>query len=294
MTNDHTENLFMTTQPPEQELSAYDQALFAYIRGDFTLALNMIDRMIHEDSATAEVHNLRGTIHQQQENHQAAIGDFTQAIALDGRCADCFNNRALSYQVLEDVESAEADLVQALEIDPTLGMAYYNLGSLRYSEEEFEAAISLLEEAAQLETEDSDVWFQLALAYDRTNQIEKAVDALTTAIAIDQGFDDRSFYLRGIFYAELGEWTQAEHDFEQALSRGLRNGETLFYRGLARYYQEDLQGALTDMQEAIAYEPELADAHYYLSYIHARLGNQDLARDHAQIALDLDPPVESE
>ena len=37
-----------------------------------------------------------------------------------------------------------------------------------------------------------------------------------------------------------------------------------------------------------------ADAHYYLSYTYAQLGDQDAARDHAQTALELDPPTAKE
>ena len=272
--------------------SEVGEAAERYRSGDLEGALDVIETLISREEVSREVHNLRGVVLQQMDDQQAAIVSFSAAIDLDPGYADGYNNRGLSSQAIDNVAQAEADFRRAIELDPEFGLAHYNLGTFLYSQHDYAQAIEHLEKATKLLPEDSDVWFQLGLANDRGAQPEDAIAAFSQAIEIDQGFDDRSFYLRGIIYAEQGSFQEAEVNFDQAIRKGLRNADTLFYRALMHYYQGDYHVALDDLLEALSYEPQSPEIHYYLGFVYAQLGNQDKARDHAQRALELDPPVD--
>lgn len=281
-----------TEEAEETMPSEYEKAVQAYRAEDYETALSTIQNAIAAHQATPQMFNLQGTIYQQMDEQNSAIESFTQAIENASNYADSYNNRALSRQILGDEVGAEADFRRAIELDPDLGLAYYNLGILLYSRHDYEQAVTHLEKASSLIPADSDLWFQLGLAYDRANRPEDAIRAFSHVIDIEQGFDDQSYYLRGIIHAEQGNIEQAEADFDEAIRKGLKNADTLFYRGLMRYYREAYDLALEDLREAVSYEPYHADAHYYLSFTYARMGDQENARQHAQNALDLDPPVD--
>lgn len=276
---------------PQNIKTEYEQAVQAYWQGEYDTALNYVSKEMASGDVSIELYNLQGSIYQQLGDHEMAVASFDQAINLNNQFADSYNNRGLSWQMLAEDGRAEADFRRAIAIEPTMAIAHYNLALLQYGRAEYSEASVQLQEVVRLSPDDSDAWFQLGLTYDRLDQAEEAIAALTRSIEIDQGFDDQAFFLRGVIYAENGDFAQAEADFNEAIRKGLRNAETLFYRGLMRYYLENYQLAVEDLQEAIIYEPQFADAYYYLSFTYARLGDEQKARQLAQRALDLDPPL---
>lgn len=298
-TTDQSDTQTSSSEMPEGELeekmpSEYEQAVQAYRDSDYAAALDHVNAAIVNEPVTVEMYNLQGSIYQQMDDQETAVKSFTNAIELDANHADSYNNRALSRQALGDEEGAESDFRKAIQLDQSFGLAHYNLGILLYAKMDYSGANAELEEATRLLPTDSDVWFQLGLTYDRIGQADNAIHAFSQTIDIEQGFDDQSYYLRGILYAEQGNYEQAEADFNEAIKKGLRSADTLFYRGLMRYYREDYPAALEDLKQAVDYEPQNAEAHYYLSFIYARLDDQVRAREHAQKALELDPPVDHE
>lgn len=238
-----------------------------------------------------EAAELLGYILQVQGEHAEAVKVLSAAIQARPDCAECYNNRGLSNEQIGNLDGAEADLRQAIAVDPSFADAYYNLGVLRYMLDDYQDAAALLSQAVELAPQDSNAWLQLALARQRLDQPQDAIDALNRCIELSHGFVDQAYYMRGQLYAQVGEFAAAEVDFDTAIGKGLRNADTLYYRGLMRYYQDNLDGALVDLLEVVeGYEPDNAEAHYQLAYIYARLGDQDKAREHAQRAIDLDPP----
>lgn len=283
------------TSPSDEQARApapsfKEVALREFASGNISVALMAANKAVEVDAGDPQLLNLRGVIHQQMGDHNAAISDFSQAITLDATAAEYFANRGLSYRATGDWLSAESDLKRAVELPPALGTAHYNLAVFYYDTGFPELALPLLERAADLNPEDSDIWFELGLALDQQGSSEAAISAFSRAIELDKGFDDKSFLLRGVLYAELGEDALAEQDFDAALNRGLRDADTHFYRGLMRYRRNDLLGARSDFAEAVNIDPDFAEGWYHLSFAEAALGNQEAAREHAQRALELDPP----
>lgn len=280
-------------RPPTDPPSLYQRALSSYRAGAFQQARELLDALLPQTQPTAELYNLSGLIHQHLGQHTRAIADFERALKLDPRYAQSYSNRAVSREALGDLALAKADFDMALKVDPKHVTAYYNLAIVHYLEGDYAAAVKHLEQATQLAPDDSDSWFQLGLAYDRLGDLDRTILAFSRVIEIEQGFDDEAFLWRGLAYLEKGQFTSAEADFSNAIAKGLRTRDTLFYRGLARYYLQRDAEALVDFDDALAYAPKDAESYYYKSYIYARRGDQDKARAAAQKALELDPPADA-
>ncbi|NJL81800.1 MAG: tetratricopeptide repeat protein, partial [Chloroflexaceae bacterium] len=103
----------------------YDRAIQNY---DLALALAAIvpgDRQ-------GEIYLDRGLSYLMQEEIEAAIADFTQAIAWQKNSDRAYYNRACAYSRGGGLREAIADFTQALAINPNLSEAYASRGFLRH------------------------------------------------------------------------------------------------------------------------------------------------------------------
>ena len=86
--------------------------------------------------------------------HQAALVDLDQAIALDPTLAWAYNNRGVAKNGLGQPEAALADYDQAIALNPVYaaahnnrGVANQNLGRITEARADYQKAIDLAQEA---------------------------------------------------------------------------------------------------------------------------------------------------
>lgn len=277
----------------EDPVSPADLAAIEFRKGDMPAALAAVN-MALVGGDDPELFNLRGAIYQQMGEHSTALADFERVPAEHPAYATALGNRSLSEYALGDAAAAEASLHKALEIDPSSALSHYNLGVVLAEQGRSTEALPLLQQAVALEPGDSDYWFQLGIVADQVGDLQVGIDAFSAAITLDNGFDDRSFAMRGMLYAESEQYDLALDDLDTALERGASDDLTLFYRALVLFRRGEWQQAIAGFEQTLRVNPYMADAHFYLSYAFAELGDQENARAHAQTALDLDPPIETD
>lgn len=99
---------------------------------------------------TAENFFTRGLEKQKQQESQAAIADFDQAIRLKPNYIDAYYSRGNIRYVLGDNKGAIADFDQAIKLNPYLAYAYNNRGNARSALGEKQGAIADLQKAVDL------------------------------------------------------------------------------------------------------------------------------------------------
>ena len=80
------------------------------------------------NSTQAEMHHIRGYRLFERGDFNAAIEEFTQAIACDPHLEKAYYNRALAYAMKEDFPSTEADIAMVLSLNPNFPSAHVILG----------------------------------------------------------------------------------------------------------------------------------------------------------------------
>jgi tetratricopeptide (TPR) repeat protein len=200
------------------------------------------DFNVRDDGTCAEVFFVRSILKELQfKDSRGAIADLDQAIVLLPKTALFYMARAkIKYFKLNDAQGGIADLNQAIAISPNLSLAYYDRGVIK--------AMGL-------------------------NDIPAALADLDRAIALNP--KNAEFYgTRGsIKLNQLKNIPAALADFNQAIallesSSGLRQNSispkyALIYnnRGFIKIKLNDYQGALTDLNRAIAIDPKYAVAY---------------------------------
>jgi tetratricopeptide (TPR) repeat protein len=127
----------------------YDQAI-----NDFTKALEICP---DTDKATKfSIMESRGNAYHALNKNDAAIKDFSDAIALNPRHKNVkyvYNNRGWVWQNKKDYQKAAKDYYAALAIDPAFAPAYYGRASSWYKLGNLPRALEDAKEAFRLEPE---------------------------------------------------------------------------------------------------------------------------------------------
>ena len=128
----------------QAELGRHAQALRDYHR-----ALQLSPLL---PSRLARIHLDRGWSHLQLDQHDAAILDFSQAIAHNGASndtsAEAYLGRAYVAHCRGELSAELSDLAHILAINPAHAKAYFNLGMLYYQQGQVVSAIASFEQAA--------------------------------------------------------------------------------------------------------------------------------------------------
>jgi len=71
----------------------------------------------------------------------------------------------------------------------------------------------------------------------------------------------------GISWSRLGDMEKAFEAYDKAIQINPRYFEAWLNRGIDKYYAEDLENALTDINQAIQLNSNLAPAYYFRAMI---------------------------
>jgi len=222
----------------------------ALAAGDFRQALAAFDRAIEADPEDAGRRYLRGIAHAWIGNLEAAVDDYTKAIALDGRYAPAWVNRAgvrrRRREFQEAIDDASIGLC-LLPPDPDLlvlrvaalvvrGSCYGALGRIGEGEEELEEAVRIAPER----------W--------------------------------EPYLLRGSVRLDAKCYEQALGDFDAAVARGARDRTTLVRRATALFKLGDHDAAVAQIEACLRLYPRAVDALCTYAWLLATCPN-DALRD---------------
>ena len=124
-------------------------------------------------------------------------------------------------------------------------------------------AIADFNRAVKLDSQNAHVYFGRGMAYERIKKLPLALGDYSKAIKLRP--ENPTFhYARGIVKALLDDSSGAIGDYSRALELGYEPRQLcLARRGFLRCKLEDFKGAIDDLTDAIAREPENYEHHYY-------------------------------
>lgn len=217
---------------------------YAYqVIGDVDSALKDYDAALEHGPEDLNTTLNRGDLLLRTGRYERAWSDFSVALRQDPSLVVAYIGRGICSLYMEDPEGALNDLSQALDRDPNNADALMNRG-LAYGElADMESAISDLEAAAHIAPESPLVLANLTTAYLILEEYSNVIRTATLALALDA-----SFY------------------------------PLLLQRGLAYFYNSELENAEADLQEYLQRAPtsdERLDALRLLEEIAAKRGEED-------------------
>jgi Flp pilus assembly protein TadD len=200
----------------------WEQARKDLAQGKAAEAKAAFEELLRRYPNDADLHLFLGMSLLRLRDPQGAILSIKRAIAINGDHVDA--RTLLGYVELEvrgDVGAAIQEYRKVIELRPNSPEAHVNLAVAQKKQGDLEAAVVSLNKALEIKADN--------------------VGALTT---------------RGAIFAELGRWSEARRDFEQALKINPRD-----------------DGALYGLSQALREAKEYAGAQSALSDLISRSGN---------------------
>ena len=181
-------------------------------------------------------------------NYKEAIEVYNQILQIDSINSSALGGRGLMYYNLGDYEQALLDYNKALTSKSQAFNIYYNRGLTFYALGDYDNALKDFDTVLSNNTED-----YMAL------------------------------YQRGYTKMAENKYVDAIHDFDKAIKI-----EPIHYfyenRGVCKFFIEDIEGALTDLSEAIRLNPQSTSALFNRANIYYSLNNyRDAIKDFEKV-----------
>lgn len=267
----------------------YNQAVQAHSDANYDTAVNLYRRTIAHsgrDVIAAKSYQYLGDIY-------SRYGEFDRAIRLYGFSTDIRSESSIvhyrlgmTYWENGDVGSAGESLDRAIELEKRSDY-YLARGNLHFEQGAFGEAETAYENGIQEQEVLLKLYSNLALARERQQKMDGALDAY--ASALNQNPEDASRYKLHMNKAKLhmnrDEYSSAVDHFSSARTIDA-TVDALYNLGLARTENNNLTGAISAFETALEQAPNDVQILTDLAYVHEQNQSLDDAITYYERALD--------
>jgi len=161
---------------------------------------------------------------------EKAVAEAEEAVRANPESADARIKLSAAYTQSGAYAAATEQAQLAVRLDPTNPAGYYALGLAQSKSGKTKDAITTLTKAVNTEGQlagfYSDAWAALAKAYERDNQLDKALESMDRALD-NAPENSELLFLRGSFYEKKKLWADALYDYYQATAYVPDHAESL-------------------------------------------------------------------
>ena len=183
---------------------------------EYNKSQKLVDEAIEIDNSSAVAFFIKGM------NIRDMKGDTATALQYFQRAIDLDNYYMAALDMMAVMLSAQGDSLsllyfnRILEIDPNNYPTYYNRGMFHLKQKNWQQAVEDFTTCTQLKKTDTESLFNLGYIHLQLRNYDIARDYFSQAIAI-QSVNPRALYGRGYAWEMLGDVTNAERDYKEAL-----------------------------------------------------------------------------
>jgi tetratricopeptide (TPR) repeat protein len=244
---------------------------------DYVLSIRYFNQVIGAKPHLTEPYFFRGLAKFYLGDYQGAVSDCDAALERNPYMANSYQLRGLCYINLKEYDAAVEDYFQSLYLEPDDPVACGNLALCLLQQKNYERADSLLDASIKRWPKES------------KNHMLKAKSALaqkdtTAAVTCVEAAMKVSPYDADIlaFKAELSlrqeAYEQSEGEFDRAIKIKPGSDANLYIgRALARYYRNNLRGAMADYDAALEIDTDNYYAHLNRGLLRAQVGDDNRA-----------------
>ena len=213
---------------------------------------------------------------------------------------------------LNHLSAAHEELVSETRLEPKNAAGWMWLGVVELAQEHAEAAAAALDKAVALDPTNLDILYHRGRAHlliskesysamfklspDSSRVYEVLGQSDAEAYRPDDAIADFQLAIRAAPHQpglneELGDacWTagkfqQADDAYAQEIKNDATNAVALYKLGSLRVTRSDAAGGVPLLERALALDPTISDANYYLGKGEAALGKNEVAIEHFRLA----------
>ena len=214
-----------------------------------------------------------------QQEYEAAITHYTNAIELKPDLVNVYNNRGNVYADKGDIENAIRDFntaIQLIQLPSDLASAHNNRAGTYADKGDFENAIKDYNKAIQLNPDYAEAYYNRGNTYKEKGEIGNAIESYTKAIELKLELV-QVYYNRGNAYKEKGDFDSAINDYDIAIELQPDDAEAYNNRGSVYVDKGDFENVIKDCNKAIQLNPDCAEAYYNRAIAYAKKGDSEKA-----------------
>jgi len=196
-----------------------------------------------------------GLAHKANDDLDAALADYTDAIRADPKWAVPYAKRGDLYDDKGDKDRALADLSDAIRLDPGYAWAYAIRGYIYDNAGERDRAISDYSNAIRIDPKDAGTIANRGWTRRKKGDLDGAFADFNEAIRLNPKFV-RAYYNRGLAWSDRQNYDRAISDFDEAIRLEPKNDVSYHDRGLARFYKGDFASSADDLMRSNELKPE--------------------------------------
>jgi tetratricopeptide (TPR) repeat protein len=258
--------------------------------GNNDLAIPALEESARLDLGRKDVQGVLISIWRRQAHDAVEHNELEKALALlikarklNSADADVqyeFGMVALRMSLFPDAIDA---FDQTLKIRANDAAALYGLGRAKMSVSRFDDAQQVFERYVQLRPADASGHYALAFSLQALQRASDARAEYEKSIAL-QPLQTESYFQLGLMELETGDSDGAAEQFQHVLDRAPQHAGALTGMGRVEFQEKDYASSAALFEKAIASNPGLREAHYYLGLTDSRLGRKEDSEKELQIA----------
>ena len=231
------------------EASLEDDILYLINNEKYVDAIALIDKKTENSENPGILYRYRAEIEGLQGNYKASAMDWTELINRNKNDYLAYKERGKAYLKAEKFAESVSDFSKALRLEPAdfelyILKARAEKGLKDYSSAEEELLIYL----DYFPEDKASIQFLGELYYEEGNYVG-ALKAFNKNLLLDNS--NAVYYkARGKTYLKTRMYKYAIEDLSMSLDLNAEDGETYYYKAMARYYSGDRPGACADWKEA--------------------------------------------
>ncbi len=246
--------------PGEVEPRVYRSIVYAS-QNKFELALEDCDALIEMQPDVGAGYGVRGRVLQMQGEFTEAIEACNQAIDLGLETPIVFLTRGLAYAATDRQELALSDCDAAIALDPDNPLACQLRGMLSMQRGELDTAMEALMKARDIAPDWAEPREQLALLHRMSENPQAAVEEQSILVA-QQPNSPRHYVNRAFAYTQLGDFENAQRDYDRACELDPENEQIIYLRGCFFMDRQEAELALRDFDRVLAIADDHDDARF--------------------------------
>jgi tetratricopeptide (TPR) repeat protein len=243
---------------PSDALADIQHASDAEAVGNHNAAIDLYSQALSRAQGAPEERRKayigRGVAHGNIGEFEAAIADFTRAIAIDPQLSDGYYDRALMESDVGRYSAALADLAVVATAASSYPSYYYYRGYVHFENHDYDQAIADLTTASLTMTQEASVYYHRAKAFDAKGDRASAIADFSAAIRLkpaESGMLESAYRCRGTEAFALKRYEEAIADFSALMTLNPSDADAAMRRANAYYAQGRYAATVTDTSQVI-------------------------------------------
>lgn len=221
----------------------------------------------------AELLAIRGQSFLFKDNVERARAELDEALRINDKTVTAMLGHARVNVVTGDLGSVRPWLEEALSVEPKRAEAWSLLGRLEESSGDLEAAAAAYSKALDAALNQTPYLLQRALLRIQLEQFDQAEQDINKLPDTHPG----KFYAQGLIQFQQQQYKNAQHLFEQALSKYSKYTSAVYYLGMSHYMQEHQGQADSYLKQFLELVPNSNAAANTLAQLQMRKGDLESA-----------------